>query len=469
MNGGFPADKSGLPERSGGEEKISHYVISGKIASTEVSDIYVAVDTRFNRRVTLIVLKPGDAFDVQTRKRLIDAAEAVSRLSHPNVLAVYEVSEAGGKEFIAMEYAEGLTLRDMLARGPLSVDGSIEITRQICAALAIIHEDDQMLESLIPENITVTRDGQVKVMCLNLVEAPCKSDVRGDNLPADVVTYMSPEHVEGKEMDARSNIFSLGIMLYQMVTGVMPFRRGNVRDIINAIRGKNPEPMSRYMRDVPDRLQRIVTRMLEKNAARRYQHVYEIISELRYFKTSEPVSLAPIRRKDAWNWVVLASVIILVTVSLYGYIADYLKSRLGGTAPETSTLMIFAFENNGPLEFEDFAESLAVDIGGMIDTGRGLAVYPEIVSMPLEDTSQIFVFSRSEGTDFVLIGQIGIKETAESSGHALIDARLFRSRDGQLIWAELYDAGRIPPAEIRADIASIVIEVMTTTVVRDQI
>jgi serine/threonine protein kinase len=462
MNSGFSGDKGGSPGRSGEGPGISHYSITNRIASTEASEVYLAVDTRFDRRVTLIVLRPADAFDAQTRTQLVEAAEAVSRLSHPNVLAVYEVGEADGREFIAMEYAEGLTLREMMARGALSVDGGTEVARQICAALSEIHENDLMLENLVPDNITVTRDRQIKVMCLNAVESPGRYDPRAASLPADIVAYMSPEHVEGKEIDQRSNIFSLGTILYQMITGVIPFRRGSVRDVMDAIRGKSPEPMSRYVRDVPDQLQRVVSRMLEKNAARRYQHVYEVISELRHFKMPEPVSFAPVRRKDPWNWVVLAAVAVLVAASLYGYIADYLKDRFGRTAPRASTLIIFAFKNDGPPEFNYFAESLAVSIGAMIDTGGELALYPDIVSLPLEDTSKVFAFSRSEGTDFVLMGRIGNEEAAAPSGQVLIDARVFRTGDGQLIWAELYDTGRIPPAEIRADIASIVIEVMTT-------
>lgn len=314
---------SGTPSRG---TVISHFRIVRKIGSTALGEVYLGEDTGNDRKVTLKLLSEIDSVHQHARLQLLEGARIVSKLRHPNMLTVYEVGRAGGQDFIAMEYVEGLTLRQMMSAGQLSVDGVIEIARQVCGAMTEAHKNEIILQNINPDNITVTSERQVKMMDFGMVDFAGDIDLKHGDIPYDIIAYLSPEYIRGREVDERSNIFSIGVVLYEMMTGLTPFRGNDNRELMDSIQRENVQPPVERNPDVPAELQEMVMKMLEKNPARRYQSAIDVISELSHFKKTEPASIQRVRRKDPWNWVVVAAVIILIIVALYSYISDYLSN-----------------------------------------------------------------------------------------------------------------------------------------------
>ena len=225
---------------------ISHYRIVSKIGAGGMGEVYLAEDTRLHRKVALKLLPESLTADDQTRHRFVQEARAASALNHPNIIAIYDIASGDHRDFIAMEYVEGETLRAVVAHGKVEVRRAAELAAQAASGLAAAHEAGIVHRDIKPENLMLTRAGQVKILdfgLAKLVERQRASLVATDLTTATylkpapaaeteagtimgTVAYMSPEQAEGRALDARSDIFSFGTMLYEMVTGARPFQGG---------------------------------------------------------------------------------------------------------------------------------------------------------------------------------------------------------------------------------------------------
>jgi Tol biopolymer transport system component/predicted Ser/Thr protein kinase len=265
-------------------QTISHYQILEKLGEGGMGVVYKARDTTLDRSVALKFLPAQLAPSEQDKARFIQEARAAAALSHPNICTVYAIEEFDGKLFIAMDFVEGQTLKE---RPPISQRQAIEIGIQIADGLAAAHEKGIIHRDIKPENIMVRKDGIVQIMDFGLaklrsVAGASRLTKAGSTI--GTIGYMSPEQVQGQDVDHRTDIFSLGVLLYELFTGKSPYRGAHETAILYEIVNEDPAPMSTVKSDVPPELDGIVLECIAKEPAERYQSVAEVGKELRRFK-----------------------------------------------------------------------------------------------------------------------------------------------------------------------------------------
>jgi serine/threonine protein kinase/Tfp pilus assembly protein PilF len=276
---------------------LGRYKIGSLIGAGGMGEVYLAEDTRLERIVALKILPDDLAADQQRMRRFIQEAKSASALNHPNIITIYEIGEAEATHFIATEFIEGETLRSAFSSGPLKLQQAVDISMQVAAALSAAHAAGIVHRDIKPENIMLRRDGYVKVLDFGLAKLTEKATERQFSEPeamtlvntepgiiVGTVSYMSPEQARGQEVDARTDIWSLGVVLYQLITGREPFEAPTATDQIVSILERQPPLISFYMQGIPDELQRIMSRMLAKERDTRYQTAQELLDDLRQFK-----------------------------------------------------------------------------------------------------------------------------------------------------------------------------------------
>src|SRR5881296_3052727 len=276
---------------------IGHYRIESLIGVGGMGEVYLARDQRLGRKAALKLLPDSLTTDETQLSRFKNEARSASALNHPNILTVYEIGTEGNRQFIATEFIEGITLRASIARGRINPHAALEIAVQVASALTAAHEAGVVHRDIKPENIMLRPDGYVKVLdfgIAKLTEHRPASDDHTSETTAGLQTrpglvlgtahYMSPEQARGQKVDARSDIWSLGVVLYEMVAGNPPFRGETPSDCIAAILTAEPAPLSSVSPDVPARLESILQKALRKNTDERYQTIKEMLAELRSLK-----------------------------------------------------------------------------------------------------------------------------------------------------------------------------------------
>jgi len=267
------------------QRRFSHYLVGGKLGQGGMGELYVAEDTVLGRRVALKFLAPAHQAEPEWRARFVQEARAAAAIDHPYVCKVYEAGEADEVAFIAMEYIEGMSLADRLRSGALPPAEAIHVAREMAEALAKAHDCGVLHRDLKPSNVMLTLDNHVKVVDFGLAKrlASAQDDLTAATSAGVVVgtlAYMSPEQVRGQALDSRSDLFSLGVVLYQMLTGKHPFQRQVALETASAILTETPAPLSRTNPRCPEELQPIVGRLLSKDRRDRYATARDVAREL---------------------------------------------------------------------------------------------------------------------------------------------------------------------------------------------
>jgi non-specific serine/threonine protein kinase len=278
---------------------ISHYRVLDKLGSGGMGVVYRAEDTRLGREVALKCLPPEVAGDPQMVERLVREARSASSLNHPNICTIHEVDQADGHHFITMELLEGETLRERIAEGHIPTDEIVRIGVQVADALDAAHKKGIIHRDIKPANVFLTRRGEAKVLDFGLAkQETTKLAVTSDGITAaptgtadsqltspgqtvGTIAYMSPEQARGQKLDVRSDLFSLGAVLYEMATGELPFPGTTTALIFDAILNREPVPLSRYDVALPPAFGNIVTKLLEKDCRLRYQSASDVVADLR--------------------------------------------------------------------------------------------------------------------------------------------------------------------------------------------
>ena len=276
-------------------QAIGPYQVASRLGSGGMGDVYLAHDSRLDRKVALKLLPAYFTQDEQRLRRFQQEARAASALNHPNIITIFEIGQADSIHFIATEFIAGQTLRKRMSNSPMNLSETLDVAIQVASALASAHQAGIVHRDIKPENIMLREDGYVKVLDFGLAkltegqvsETQAPTVVKAETNPGVVMgtaSYMSPEQARGHEVDKRTDIFSLGVVVYEMVAGRLPFEAETTSDVIAAILKQEPAPLARYSREVPEGLEWIVTKTLAKDREERYQTAKEMLFDLKRLK-----------------------------------------------------------------------------------------------------------------------------------------------------------------------------------------
>ena len=275
--------------------RFGRYEVRSLIRKGGMGEVYLAHDTQLRRPVAIKILTADLTVDKDRLHRFEHESYAASSLNHPNILTIHEIGSQHGLHYLATEYIDGESLRNRLHHGKMQLREVLDVAAQVASALTVAHEAGIIHRDIKPENIMLRRDGYVKVLDFGLAkltdtdpskqeteDAPTRVMIKTDpGVVMGTSFYMSPEQARAQEVDARTDIWSLGCVIYEMVTGRMPFEGPSTGDVIGLILHKEPPPLTRYEPEIPAELDRIVTKALEKDREERYQVIKDLALDLK--------------------------------------------------------------------------------------------------------------------------------------------------------------------------------------------
>jgi serine/threonine protein kinase len=446
---------------------VGHYRIVEKIGAGGMGEVYLAEDTQLDRKVALKFLPPHLCQDDDCRARFKREAQAAAKLSHPNIIHVYEVSEYQGRPFFAMEHVEGRSLREFSSGKDLSIDQILELAIQVCEGLNEAHEKGVTHRDIKPSNIIVDSHGRAKIVDFGLASVVGKDQLTRTGSTLGTIGYMSPEQIEGKETDARSDLFSLGVVLYELITKQNPFKRETEAATLKAVCDDTPHPVARYRADVPDGMQAIIDKALEKDVKTRYQHADGMLSDLMRIKRSLDsgqsrlsVSSQADRSSRVW-WIGGAVIVVAVAIALID-IKPW-RSLTVSDAPERTMLAVLPFENLGDPEDEYFADGMTEEITTRLAKIGRIGVIARSSAYKYKNTEKdIKDIARELGVNFILEGTIRWTK-ADDTGRVRITPQLIDVSNNTYLWTENYELPLSNVFSVQIEISSQITSALNVT------
>jgi TolB-like protein/tRNA A-37 threonylcarbamoyl transferase component Bud32 len=424
---------------------LAHYRITAAIGSGGMGDVYRATDTRLGREVALKVLPPEMASSPERLERFRREAKALAALDHPGVVGVYSVEETDGVHFLTMQLVEGEPLEKLIPADGMEVPRILDIGAALAEALRAAHDKGIVHRDLKPANVMVTRDGGVKVLDFGLAKVANSGD-DGDNAATDMKTregavmgtvpYMSPEQIQGQAVDHRTDIFSLGVILYELVTGQRPFQGRSSAALASAILRDTPRPMGELRAGMPDELIRVIERCLQKNAADRFQSAREVREALRGATTGSAPGVIIPRTRVALSGRQIALVAALLVVLAVSSV--WFLKRGGTIAPHPAsemTLAVLPIENlGGDSATEYLADGMTGELSSALKKLPGLQVAGDLSTFRFKGThADPAEIARQLGVGMLLTGKL-----QPGKGRVRLQMQL-SNPDGKLLWSNTFD------------------------------
>jgi serine/threonine protein kinase/tetratricopeptide (TPR) repeat protein len=291
---------------------ISHYKILGELGEGGMGEVYLAQDTKLDRKVALKFLPKHLLCDQEAKTRFTHEAKAASALNYTNITTIYEIDEVEDQCFISMEYIDGKSIKQLVKEKTLSLKEILDIAIQVGEGLNAAHKKDIIHRDIKSDNIMLTDEGVVKIMDFGLAKLKGVTKLTKTGATLGTLQYMSPEQAQGMEVDQRSDVFSFGVVLYEMITGHLPFEGKHEAAVIYSIVNETPEPLARYKANVPEGLQRIVDKVLQKDASTRYQSAADIVADLKGLQKETTVAVPAKPKNKLLPFLVPASTVFLL-------------------------------------------------------------------------------------------------------------------------------------------------------------
>ncbi len=361
-------------------QTISHYRILEKLGEGGMGVVYKAHDISLDRQVALKFLPQYLTSDANEKERFYHEARAASSLNHPNITTIHEIQEYNGQLYLAMEFVEGKTLKQLIDAESPSIKRVLDIAIQVCDGLAAAHEKGVVHRDIKSDNIMVTPKGQVKIMDFGLAKVKGATKLTKAGSTIGTAAYMSPEQAQAGEVDHRSDIFSFGVVLYELLTTKLPFRGEHQAALMYSLVNEEPQPIARFNNHVTPELERIVSKALAKDPEDRYQHVDEMLADLRrerkqleyaragYATTSritQPIdTVAPAKPKTLMKYAIPAGIVIVAAILLLIFNPFNFQITTQKSAAETGkkSLAVLYFENIPDPEDKDHTGEMLTNL-----------------------------------------------------------------------------------------------------------
>ena len=443
-------------------QTVSHYKILEHLGGGGMGVVYKAEDTRLKRTVALKFLPPDLTRDPDAKERFSHEAQAASALQHTNICVVHDIDEApDGQMFISMEYLEGETLKKKIERGPLRIEEAVDIAIQVAQGLTKTHEHGIVHRDIKPANIMITSDGVVKIVDFGLAKLSGRTMLTKMGSTLGTAAYMSPEQARGESADQRTDIWSLGVLLYEMLSGNRPFEAEYENALLYSILNAEPQPITGLRTGIPMELERIISKCLAKSPRARYQHADELIVDLRAIQPTStalpPIGPRTIVLRSRRTGVILsAAALILVAFAVWFF--------LGREAGELSQLRkrsigVLPFSPFGR-SFDDtvFANGIHDDILTQLSKINGLRVIARTSMVLYRDSKKT---PQQIGNELD-VGYLLEGSTRRSAGKIRITAQLIETADEGHVWADTYDRNDADVFAVQSDIAQRIASSMET-------
>ena len=453
---------------------LGHYRVVGKLAEGGMGEVFLAEDTRLHRMAAVKVISSAVAHDPDRKRRFLREAHAASKLNHPNIAVIYDIGEtADGVSFIGMEYVEGQTLAAAM-RERLPIDKLIGFASQIVDAVAEAHRLGIIHRDLKPQNIMITPRNSIKVLDFGLAkmtEAVTEHDdgafsaLTGSGVIMGTLAYMSPEQARGQRLDHRTDIFSLGVILYQMATGRLPFSGGSAFETLEKIVRDDPEPIRKWNAEIPPELVRIIGKCLEKDRDRRFSSTGDLLASLRDLPgTSGSGAVPPVHRRSLWLGLAATLVALLLLASLLtrskpaapeAPVVSEQPPPPGHAAMNAVAVLPFRSSSLDP-ESESFGDGMAEELINALGNVKALRVASRSSSFAFKG-KDIDVRDVAERLRVTSVVEGSIRKSGDQ---IRVSVQLVDGKDGYQRWSQTFDRKLTDVFAIQDEIARAVAERM---------
>jgi len=466
-------------ELTRGTTFATRYEVIEELGKGGMGKVYRVFDKKIEEEVALKLVRPEISSEKKTIERFRNELKVARKIAHRNVCKTYDLGEKGRAHYITMEYVPGESLKSMIGMmGQLSAGQVVFIAKQVCEGLAEAHRLGVVHRDLKPSNIMIDREGNPRIMDFGIACSLKAKGITGPGVMIGTPEYMAPEQVEGKDVDQRSDVYSLGIILFEMATGRLPFEGDT--SLVIALKHKTevpPDP-GQYNSQIPDDLSQLILKCIKKDKDKRYQNAKELLSEL--VKIEEGIStverIVPGRRPTPSKEITVtfrkrwAMIVALFAVAaMVGVAIIYFINKKPVPARELKMLVVLPFANLGPSEDEYFAEGLTEELTSRLSALHGLGVISRTSARQYKETDKtIKQIGEELGVDYVLEGSVRWDRTPEGRGRVRITPQLIRVLYETHLWSESFDRVIEDIFSVQSEIAEQVTKQLDITVLEPE-